>query len=95
MRLGAKADVRRGKPNGVGLPTNVGGGTEDVVYVLRWQDPILWEEGDGLPRQRRFEDVGSAPLAAKLLVYGCSAFSPTVSVGLSRITGTGLIAPAF
>jgi hypothetical protein len=27
-------------------------------------------EGDGLPRQLRFEDVGSATLTVKLLVYG-------------------------
>jgi hypothetical protein len=33
----------------------------DVVYVLRRQDPILWE-GDGPPRQLCFEDVGSATL---------------------------------
>jgi hypothetical protein len=77
------------------IPTNVGT-NEDVVFVLKRDDPILWEEGDGLPRQLRFEEVGAATLTVKLLVYGYSAFTadrrPT---GLSRITGTGLIAPAF
>jgi HK97 family phage major capsid protein len=77
------------------IPTDVGT-NEDVVFVLKRDDPILWEEGDGLPRQLRFEEVGAATLTVKLLVYGYSAFTadrrPT---GLSRITGTGLIAPTF
>jgi hypothetical protein len=42
-----------------------------------------------------FEDFGSATLTVKLLVYGYSAFTPDRYPVGSRITGIGLIAPAF
>lgn len=78
------------------IPTTVGAGTEDVIAVVRRSDPILWEEGGGLPRRLRFEDVGSATLTVKLLVYGYSAFTAErYPKGISIISGTGLIAPTF
>lgn len=77
--------------------TDAGAGTdEDVVYVVRRADLLLLEDGDGMPRQLRFEDVGSATLTVKLLAYGYSAFTAERHPeGVSRITGTGLVAPSF
>jgi hypothetical protein len=43
----------------------------------------------------RFEDVGSAKLTVKRLVYGYSAFTPDGYPSGRRITGTDLVAPAF
>ena len=78
------------------IPTTVGGGTEDVVIVAHRGDLLLAEEGDGMPRQLRFEDVGSATLTVKLLAYSYSAFTAEQHPeGIKIITGTGLIAPAF
>jgi HK97 family phage major capsid protein len=40
------------------IPTNLGAGTnEDRVFVIRAADPILWEDGDGMPRELRFGEA--------------------------------------
>lgn len=79
------------------IPTNLGGSTnEDRIFAIRSEDPIYWREGDGMPRELRFEDVGSASLTVKLLVYGYSAFTPDRRPeGLATISGTGLATPSF
>lgn len=78
------------------IPTTVGAGTEDVVLGNRMDDLYLMEEGDGMPRRFRFDDVGSANLTVKLLVYAYSAFSAErYGAATSLVTGTGLIAPTF
>jgi len=79
------------------IPTNLGSGTdEDRIFALRPSDQILWEEGNGMPRELRFDDVGSASLTVKLLVYGYSAFTgDRRPEGQTTIAGTGLIAPTF
>lgn len=79
------------------VPTNLGAGTnEDRIFAIRGEDPILWEEGDGMPRELRFDEVGSASLTVKLLVYGYSAFTPDRRPeGISTISGTGLATPSF
>jgi HK97 family phage major capsid protein len=79
------------------IPTNLGAGTnEDRVFVIRRTDPILWEDGDGMPRELRFEDVLGGNLTVKLVVYGYSAFTAErYAVGVSIISGTGLVTPTF
>ena len=79
------------------VPTNLGAGTnEDRIIVLRRQDPILWEEGNGLPRELQFEDVGSGTLTVRLQVYGYSAFTAErFPEAVSVISGTGLVTPTF
>lgn len=79
------------------VPTNLGSGSnEDRIIVMRASDPILWEEGDGLPRELRFDDVGSGTLTVRLTVYGYSAFTAErYATGVSVISGSGLATPTF
>jgi HK97 family phage major capsid protein len=82
------------------IPTNLGAGTnEDVILVLSSQEAMLWE-APGSPLELRFEEVADvatgAQLQVGLVVYGYSAFTaerqPTA---ISKIGGTGLVAPTF
>lgn len=82
------------------VPTNVGTGPEDVVGVVRKEDLLLWEEGDGMPRELRFDQ--SNQLTVKLVVYGYAAFTAgrypaaVSKVGGNAATaGFGLVAPTF
>lgn len=79
------------------LPENLGAGTnEDVVLVLRVSDHILWWEGDGMPRQLRFEETNGGNLSVKLVVYGYSAFTAgRYPKGVATVGGTGLVTPTF
>jgi HK97 family phage major capsid protein len=83
------------------VPTAVGTASEDLVFVYRQADFLLWEEGDGLPRQLRFEETLGNQLTVKLVVYGYIAFTgeryPTASaiIGGNAGAGFGLVAPTF
>ncbi len=78
------------------IATNQGAGTEDSVIVARAEDLLLWEQGDGSPRELRFEETAGGSLTTKLVVYGYSAFAAgRYPSAVSEITGTGLIAPTF
>ena len=71
-------------------------GTEDVIIVCRSQDLLVMEEGDGLPRELRFEQTNAASLGINLIVY--SYFTSTADRypgAFSVIKGTGLVAPTF
>lgn len=79
------------------VPINLGGGTnEDRVFAIRGEDPIIWEENDGMPRELRFDEVGSGTLTVRLLVYGYSAFTAERRPeGVTTMAGTGLATPTF
>jgi HK97 family phage major capsid protein len=83
------------------VPTTVGTASEDLVFVYRNTDCLLWEEGDGLPRQLRFEETLGNQLTVKLVVYGYIAFTAErypkgVSIiGGNGSAGNGLVAPTF
>lgn len=84
------------------IPTSVGTGPEDQVIVARWEDLLLWENGDGAPFQLRFEQTLGNQLTVKLVAYNYAAFTaarfPT-AVGLvggnAGSAGNGLVAPTF
>jgi HK97 family phage major capsid protein len=83
------------------IPTAVGSGPEDQVLVYRNTDLLLWEDGDGMPKELRFEQTLGNQLTIKLVTYGYIAFTagryPT-SVGIvggNGAAGFGLIAPTF
>ena len=57
------------------LPTAVGTGPEDQVIVYRASDLLLWQDGDGTPRELRFEQTLGGSLTVKLVAYGYSAFT--------------------
>jgi HK97 family phage major capsid protein len=84
------------------IPTSVGTGPEDQVIVYRSKDLLLWEDGDGMPRELRFEQTLGNQLTVKLVVYGYAAFTagryPTavgIVGGNAGTAGFGLIAPTF
>lgn len=78
------------------IATDQGAGTEDSVLVIRAEDMLLWEQGDGSPRELRFEETTAGSLTTKLVVYGYSAFAGgRYPKAIAEITGTGLIAPTF
>ena len=83
------------------VPVNVGTGPEDVVIVTRKEDLLLWEDGDGMPRQLRFEQTYGNQLTTTLVAYGYAAFTAgrfpasVGKVGGNSGAGFGLVAPTF
>jgi hypothetical protein len=75
------------------MPINLGAGTnEDAVLVGRKSDHLLFE---GDIRTRALPEVLSGTLTVRLQLYAYSAFiCGRFPAGVSKITGTGLIAPA-
>ena len=78
------------------IATNAGAGTnQDTIFVGNTQEVHLWESV-GSPFMLRFEDVKSAELEVKMVVYGYSAFTADrYAAANARISGTGLITPTF
>ena len=75
------------------IPTTLGAGTEDEVYVFRPEDALAYE---GPIRAEVFRDVGSATLTIRFRLYAfVNLFVGRFPASVSRITGTGLIAPTF
>ena len=84
------------------LPTNLGTNLEDPVLILDNDHLLLWEDGDGMPRQLRFEQTLGQNLTVKLVVYGYAAFTAgRYPQAVGRVggadtgAGNGLIAPTF
>ena len=78
------------------VPTDAGvGADEDRIYVGNLQEAHLFEAA-GSPFMLRFEDVKSAELEVKMVVYGYSTFTHNrYPKAFTRIEGTGLVAPTF
>lgn len=68
-----------------------GGGTEDVIYVLRASDIVLWESGI---RARVLPETKAQNLTVLLQIYNYLAFS-AARYPTSIVTITGLPTPAF
>ncbi|WFG44395.1 phage major capsid protein [Pseudonocardia alni] len=79
------------------LPINRGAGSnQDPVILGRRGDWHLWEEGDGVPRQLRFEQPLGRQLSVQLFVYGYAAFTAErYPAGTTVIDGTGLVQPTL
>jgi HK97 family phage major capsid protein len=77
------------------IPTNLGGGTEDVILGVTAEELHLWEEA-GSPLYIRADQTNAASLGELLVVFGYSAFSAGRYPGAhGTITGTGVAAPTF
>jgi hypothetical protein len=83
------------------LPTNIGTNLEDVIIVFDNDAVLLWEDGDGMPRQLRFEQTLGQNLT-KARGYGYAAFTagryPQAVAkvgGADTAAGNGLVAPTF
>lgn len=85
------------------MPTAVGSATggEDLVLASANQEYHLWEEGNGLPRELKFEQTTGGSLTTKLVVYSYVAFTAgrypqaTGKIGGLDTTTNGQVAPAF
>lgn len=84
------------------IPTNVGTLSEDIVIVSDKSKMLLWEEGDGTPREIQYDQAAASKLQVKLQVYGYSAFTAgrrltatAIVGGKDTVAGNGLIEPAL
>lgn len=82
------------------LPTTQGTGPEDVVFVARRADLLLWE--NDTPNQLKFEQTLGTQLTVELVLYNYAAFTagryPTAVAqvgGNATTAGNGLVAPTF
>lgn len=76
--------------------TNGTGSNEDVIIIGNTQESHLWETAGGSPFMLRFEDVKSAELEVKMVVYGYSAYTAgRYPNAFALIGGTGLVTPSF
>ncbi|MDQ1743888.1 MAG: hypothetical protein QOE23_2227 [Pseudonocardiales bacterium] len=83
------------------MPVAVGSGPEDLVIVYRAADLILFEDGDGMPRELRFEQTLGNQLTVKLVSYGYFGFTAArypnavQIIGGNSAAGFGQVAPTF
>ena len=78
------------------ITTNGTGENEDVIIIGSTQESHLWETAGGSPFMLRFEDVKSAELEVKMVVYGYSAYTANrYPNAFALIGGTGLVTPSF
>lgn len=84
------------------MPKTVGTNNEDMVAIVDTANLLLWEDGDGMPKELRFDQTQGDNLTTILGVYGYVASSagryPTAvgSVGgLDTVATYGLVAPTF
>ncbi|WP_411132708.1 phage major capsid protein [Streptomyces sp. 030-HV] len=93
--------VRGVLPNGTpvivdnNVATNLGAGTnEDEIYLVDRQECHLWEDPDA-PMYIRAEQAKASSLGVLLVVYGYFAYTHQRYAHAQKISGTGLVTPAF
>jgi len=79
------------------ITTTAGAGSdEDIVYVVRRADMLLFEQGNGAPAQIRMEQTLGGSLTIKMVVYSYVGFvGGRYPAAISTVYGTGLVAPSF
>ncbi|GAA2681753.1 phage major capsid protein [Actinoplanes palleronii] len=83
------------------VPTAVGTGPEDLVFLMDADKAILWEDNGGTPRQMRFEQTLANQLTIKLVLFNYAAFTagryPQAFglVGGNSASTFGQVAPTF
>ncbi len=92
--------VRGLLPNGTpvivdnNIATNLGGGTEDEIYLVDRNECHLWEDPNA-PMYIRAEQTNAASLGVLMVVYGYFAYTHARYAHSRKIAGTGLAAPTF
>ncbi|MCC9704327.1 phage major capsid protein [Streptomyces sp. MNU76] len=78
------------------IATNLGGGTEDEIYVVPRNECHLWED-PAAPMFIRAEQPAAASLGVLLVAYSYFGytFQRYASGAMAKVGGTGLIAPTF
>lgn len=75
------------------IPTDLGAGTEDTIIAARFDDLYLYE---GPIRTRTLFETDAGTLQVRFQLYSYLAFMPhRYPKSISKIGGTGLIAPTF
>lgn len=84
------------------VPTTVGTGPEDLVFLMDNSKHILWENAGGAPEFLKFEQTLGNQLTVKLVAYGYFAFTSGrfpaatgIVGGNAGTAGFGLAAPSF
>lgn len=84
------------------VPTNIGTPAEDLVFVFDQRMALLFEDGDGMPRQLRFEQTQGNNLSVILAAYNYVAFTAgRYPAAFGRVGGAdtvaaqGLVNPTF
>lgn len=74
------------------VPTNLGGGTEDIILCMRFEDSWLFED---TPQTRVYEEVLSNTLQIRVQLFNYFAFTAArYPKSICTIGGTGLAAPS-
>jgi hypothetical protein len=88
-------------PNGLvaivdnNVPTTLGGGTEDEIYVVPADECHLWEDPQA-PVFIRAEQPAAANLGVLLVLYGYFAYTfRRYTNAMQKISDTGLVTPVF
>jgi hypothetical protein len=78
------------------IATNLGGGTEDEIYVVPQRECHLWED-PAAPMFIRAEQPAAASLGVLLVAYSYFAytFQRYASGAMAKVSGTGLVTPTF
>jgi HK97 family phage major capsid protein len=76
------------------IATNLGGGTEDEIYVVSRRECHLWEDASA-PMLIRAEQPAAASLGVLFVVYGYIAYTHTRYAHARKISDTGMAAPTF
>ncbi|MET7321328.1 hypothetical protein [Streptomyces sp. NPDC005549] len=77
------------------IATNLGAGTnEDEIYLVDRQECHVWEDPDA-PMYIRAEQAKASSLGVLLVVYGYFAYTHARYPQARKISGTGLVTPAF
>lgn len=77
------------------IPTNLGGGTEDIVLGVTSSELHFWEDS-GAPLMIRTDQAVADQLSVRFVLYGYSAFAAGRYPGAhGTVGGTGLAAPTF
>jgi len=75
--------------------TSGAGSNQDQIYCVNANEMHLWEQ-PGSPFALNFDATGAGSLTIKSVVYGYGAFTAGRYPGaVSKISGTGLVAPTF
>lgn len=76
------------------IATNLGGGTEDEIYLASKDECHLWEDPSA-PYFIRAEETKAANVQVLFVIYGYFAYTFERFAHVRKISGTGLAAPVF
>jgi HK97 family phage major capsid protein len=75
------------------MPINVGANAEDLIGIFDTSNLLLWEDGDGMPRELRFDQTKGTTLTSLLAVYGYAAFTAArYPTAVGKVGGLDLVA---